>query len=56
MCKALSVSLGYFSASGVFNYAQQDIFNKARNAYSKVTKIITSAEPSIKTSLHLYNH
>ena len=46
----------YFSSSGLFNYGQQDIFDKARKASFKVTKIITSAEPSIKTSLHLYDH
>ena len=46
----------YFSASGTFNYGQNDIFNKARKATFKVTKIITSAEPSVRTSLHLYDH
>ena len=46
----------YFSASGIFSYGQNDIFNKARKATFKVTKLITSAEPSVKTSLHLYDH
>ena len=46
----------YFSASGIYNYGQQDIFNKARKASFKLTKLVTSAEPSIKTSLHLYDH
>ena len=46
----------YFSASGMFNYGQNDIFNKARKATFKVTKLITSAEPSVRTSLHLYDH
>ena len=46
----------YFSASGIFNYGQQDIFNKARKASFKLTKLVSSAEPSIKTSLHLYDH
>ena len=40
----------YFSASGIFNYGQQDIFNKARKASFKVTKLVTSDELSIKTS------
>ena len=31
------------------------IFNKARKASFKETKLITSAEPSIKTRLHLYD-
>ena len=38
----------YFSASGIFNYGQQGIFNKARKASFKLTKLDTSAEPSIK--------
>lgn len=46
----------YFSASGVFNYGQKDIFNKSLKASFKLTKLITSAEPSIKTSIHLYDH
>ena len=46
----------YFSASELFDYGQQDIFDKARKASFKVTKIVTSAEPSIKTSLHFYDH
>ena len=46
----------YFSASGIFNYVQQDIFNMARKASFKLIKLVTSVEPSIKTSLHLYDH
>lgn len=43
-------------ASGTFNYGQNDIFNKARKPTFKVTKIITSAEPSVRTRLHLNDH
>ena len=32
------------------------MFSKARKASFKLIKIITSAEPSIKTGLHLYDH
>lgn len=46
----------YFSASGIFNYAQDDIFKKSMKASFKLTQSITSGEPSIKTSLHLYDH
>lgn len=46
----------YFSASGIFNYGQDDIFKKSMKASFKLTKLITSGEPSIKTSLHLYDH
>ena len=41
----------YFSASGNFNYGQDDIFKKAS---FKLTKLITSGEPSINNSLHFY--
>ena len=43
----------YFSASGNVNYGQDDIFKKAS---FKLTKLITSGEPSIKNSLHFYEH
>ena len=46
----------YFSASGIFNYAQDDIFKKSFKATFKLTKTIISGEQSINTSLHLYDH
>ena len=46
----------YFSASGIFNCAQDDIFKKSIKATFKLTKSIISGEPSINTSLHLYDH
>ena len=46
----------YFSASGNFNYGQDDIFKKSMKASFKLTKLLTSGEPSIKTSFHLYDH
>ena len=46
----------YFSANGIFNYAQDDIFKKSIKATFKLTKTITSGEPSINTSLHLNDH
>ena len=46
----------HFSASGIFNFAQDDIFKKSMKASFKLTKLITTGEPSINTSLHLYDH
>ena len=46
----------YFSANGIFNCAQDDIFKKSIKATFKLTKSIISGEPSINTSLHLYDH
>ena len=38
----------HFSVSGVFNYAQDDIFKKSIKASFKLTKVTTTGEPSIK--------
>ena len=46
----------HFSESDVFNYAQDDIFKKSIKASFKLTKLTTTGEPSIKTSLHLFDH
>ena len=46
----------YFSASGIFNFARDDIFKKSSKASFKLIKLITSSEPSFKTSLHLFDH
>ena len=44
-----------FSASGIFNFAQDDIFKKSSKTSFKLTKLITSSEPSFKT-IHLFDH
>lgn len=46
----------YFSASGCFNFGQEDIFKRSMKASFKLTKLTTSGEPSVNTSLHLYDH
>ena len=46
----------YFSASGAFNFAQDDMFRKSIKASFILTKLTTTGEPSMKTSLHLYDH
>ena len=46
----------YFSCSGIFTFAQEDIYKKASKASFKLTKLVSSSEPSIKTSLHLFDH
>ena len=46
----------HFSASDVFNFAQDDIFKKSIKASFKLTKLTTSGEPSMKISLNLYDH
>ena len=46
----------YFSASGIFNFAQDDIFKKSSKASFKLKNLLSSSEPSIKTGLHLFDH
>ena len=46
----------YFSASGIFNFAQDDIYKKASKAPFKLTKLFSSSKTSINTSLHLFDH
>ena len=46
----------YFSASGIFHFAQGDIFKKSSKTSFKLTKLITSSEASFKTSLHPFDH
>ena len=46
----------YFSASGVFSYGIDDIYQKASKASFKITKSTASADPSIQTSINLYDH
>ena len=41
---------------GVFNFAKDDIFKKSLKASFKLTKLTTTGEPRMKTSLHLYDH
>ena len=48
--------LVYFSASGVFSYGINDIYQKASKASFKITKSTASADPSIQTSINLYDH
>ena len=46
----------YFSASEIFYFVQDYIFKKSLKSSFKLTKLLTSLEPSFKTSLHLFYH
>ena len=47
----------HFSSSGVFNFAQDNIFKKSIKTSFKLTNLITTGgEPSINANLHLYDH
>ena len=55
MLNIVVICVYIFSTSGIFNYAQ-DIFKTSIKASFTLTKSIISGEPSINTSLHLYDH
>ena len=46
----------YFCASGSFSLAQEELYKKAIKAYFKLSKDFLSLGPSIKTSLHVFDH
>lgn len=46
----------YFSASGSFSYAQEELYQRALKGYFKLSKDFLSHNPSVKTSLHVFDH
>lgn len=46
----------YFSASGSFSYAKSELYKKGLKAYFKLCKTILNLHPSIRTSLHIFDH
>ena len=46
----------YFSASGSFSYAKSELYKKGLKAYFKLCKNIFNLHPSIRTSLHIFDH
>ena len=52
-CKYLGIT---FSASGSFSLAQGELYNKGLKAYYKLRKDFISLNPSIRSSLHVFDH
>jgi hypothetical protein len=46
----------YFSASGTFSYAQDELYKKSLKAYFKLQKDFLSLSPKPKTSIHIFDH
>ena len=46
----------YFSASGSFSFAQNELHKKALKAYYKLHKDLITLNPNINTSLHVFDH
>ena len=45
----------HLSASGLFSYAQTELYKKSLTAYNKLYKNLLSLNPSISTSLHVFD-
>lgn len=52
-CKYLGV---IFSSSGLFHHGKEELYRKSLKANFKLRKSMLSCNPSIKTSIHLYDH
>ena len=46
----------YFSASGSFSFAQNELYKKGLKAYFKLQKDFLAFNPSLKTSMHVFDH
>ena len=46
----------YFSASGTFSFAQNELYKKGLKAFFKLQKDFLSMNPSLKTSIHVFDH
>lgn len=45
-----------FCSSGSFTIAQEELYKKALKAYFKFSKDLLSLNPSVKTSMHVFDH
>ena len=45
-----------FSSSGCFTLARENLYNKGLKAYFKLVKDILSFQPSVNTSIHIFDH
>ena len=46
----------YFSASGTFSFAQNELYKKGLKAFFKLQKDFLSMNPKLKTSMHVFDH
>jgi hypothetical protein len=52
-CKYLGI---WFSSSGSYSYAQNELYKKSLKAFSKLKKDLLSLNPNIRTSMHVFDH
>jgi hypothetical protein len=46
----------HLTASGSFHFAQTELYKKALKAYYKLRKDFFSLNPSVKSSMHIFDH
>jgi hypothetical protein len=46
----------HFTASGSFHFAQAELCKRALKAYYKLRKDFFSLNPSVKSSMHIFDH
>ena len=46
----------YFTASGTFSLAKNELYKKALKAFFKLRKYFPSLNPGIKTSFNVFDH
>ena len=46
----------HFTASGSFHFAQTELYKKPLKAYFKLRKDFFSLNPSVKSSMHIFDH
>lgn len=52
-CKYLGI---WFSSSGSYSYAQNELYKKSLKAFFKLKKDLLSLKPNIRTSMHVFDH
>ena len=52
-CKYLGI---WFSSSGSYSYAQNELYKKSLKAFFKLKKDLLSLNPNIRTSMHVFDH
>ena len=52
-CKYLGI---WFSSSGSYSYAQNELYKKSLKAFFKLKKDLLSLNPNIRTSMHVFDY
>ena len=50
------LNIDYFSSSGSFSYTKAELYKKGLKAFYKLCRNVLNLQPSVFTSLHLFDH